>query len=37
MTLKDPASAVADTAGVGRFDWERETTHRTGAGSVEDP
>lgn len=23
--------------GVGRFDWERETTHRTGAGSVDDP
>lgn len=36
MTLKDRVESASE-AGVGRYDWERETTHRTGAGSVDDP
>lgn len=37
--MKDPMTetSVDTTAGVGREDWERRTTKRTGAGLVSDP
>lgn len=35
--MKDSTATITKAQGVGRSDWERETTSRTGAGAVDDP